>query len=303
MKQSDTVPETELTNRSSENLDQLSTLQFVTLMNQEDFLAVTAVKHALPTIASAIDAIAERVQQGGRLIYLGAGTSGRLGVLDASEIPPTFDASPGQVIGIIAGGETALRSSVEGAEDNPLLAQTDLQNLCLTQLDSVIGISASGAAAYVLAGIQYAKIINALSIVLVCNPDAPLIANADIAIIAATGAEIISGSTRLKAGTATKMILNMISTAVMVKLGKTYGNLMVDLQALNSKLRTRAVRLVMTICTVDAETAQDALEACSWRVKTTCVHLLKHLSLQDSLNLLEKHNGFLRKALDDEGAL
>ncbi len=303
MKQSDTIPETELANRSSEHLDQLSTLQFVTLMNQEDFTAVTAVKYALPAIVSAIDAIAERMMHGGRLIYLGAGTSGRLGVLDASEIPPTFDAGPGQVIGIIAGGETALRSAVEGAEDNRLLAQADLEHLCLTQLDSVIGISASGGAAYVLAGVQYAKIKNALAIALVCNPDAPLIASADIAIIAATGPEIISGSTRLKAGTATKMILNMISTGVMIKLGKTYGNLMVDLQALNSKLRTRAVRLVMTICTVDPETAQDALEICSYRVKTTCVHLLKHLSPQDSLNLLEKHNGFLRKALDDEDAL
>lgn len=303
MTPSENVPKTEMTNRSSDNLDQLSTVQFVSLMNEEDFKAITAVKNVLPDIASAIDTIAERMTHSGRLIYIGAGTSGRLGVLDASEIPPTFSADPGQVIGIIAGGESALRSSVEGAEDNPLMAQADLEHLLLTPQDSVLGISASGGAAYVIAGLQYAKSKNALTIALVCNPDAPLIGNADSAIVAVTGPEIISGSTRLKAGTATKMILNMISTGVMVKLGKTYGNLMVDLQALNSKLRKRAVRLVITICKTDPQTAQQALEACSWRVKTACVHLLKHLSPQESLNLLEKHNGFLHEALDDEDIL
>ena len=301
MNHNKTVSETELINSDSKNLDQLSTLEFVTLMNQEDLNAVAAVKHALPAVTAAIDGIAERMQQGGRLIYLGAGTSGRLGVLDASEIPPTFNADPGQVIGIIAGGETALRSAVEGAEDDPHLAQADLEHLCLTRQDSVIGISASGGATYVAAGLQYAKTKNALTIALVCNPNAPLIASADLAIIAATGPEILSGSTRLKAGTATKMILNMISTGVMVKLGKTYGNLMVDLQTLNSKLRTRAVRLVMTICAVGPETAHEALEACSWRVKTACVHLIKHLSPGDAMNLLEKHYGYLREALNDEG--
>jgi len=303
MNHNKTVSETELINSDSKNLDQLSTLEFVTLMNQEDLNAVAAVKHALPAVTAAIDGIAERMQQGGRLIYLGAGTSGRLGVLDASEIPPTFNADPGQVIGIIAGGETALRSAVEGAEDDPLLAQADLERLGLTRQDSLIVISASGGATYVAAGLQYAKTKNALTIALVCNPNAPLIASADLAITAATGPEILSGSTRLKAGTATKMILNMISTGIMVKLGKTFGNLMVDLQALNSKLRTRAVRLVMTICAVDPETAHEALEACSWRVKTACVHLIKHLSPGDALNLLEKHHGFLRETLDDEGAL
>lgn len=303
MNHNETVPETELINSDSKNLDQLSTLEFVTLMNQEDLKAVGAVQAVLPAVTAVIDGIAERMREGGRLIYLGAGTSGRLGVLDASEIPPTFNADHGQVIGIIAGGDTALRNAVEGAEDDAGQAHNDLARLALTQQDSVIGISASGTAAYILAGLQYARKRGSLTVALVCSPRAPLISAADLSIAAATGPEIVSGSTRLKAGTATKMILNMISTGVMVKLGKTCGNLMVDLQALNSKLRTRAVRLVMTICAVDPETAHEALEACSWRVKTACVHLIKHLSPGDAMNLLEKHHGFLREALDDEGTL
>jgi len=301
MNHNDAIPETELINTDNRDLDQLSTLDFVTVMNREDIKAVQAVQAELPAVATVIDAIASRMQQGGRLIYLGAGTSGRLGVLDASEIPPTFSADPGQVIGMIAGGDTALRNAVEGAEDDASLAHNDLAGLALGQQDSVIGISASGTAAYVLAGFQYASSQGALTVALVCNPYAPLITIADLSIVAATGAEVLSGSTRLKAGTATKLILNMISTGVMVKLGKTYGNLMVDLQASNHKLRNRAVRLVMTICNVESKTAHEALIACSWRVKTACVYLVRHCSPQEAEQFLAHSGGYLRRALEDSG--
>src|SRR5438105_11943978 len=232
--------QTEARNPASTNLDELTPLQLVQLMNREDSQVITAVATQAEVIAQAIAIIAERLRVGGRLIYVGAGTSGRLGVLDATECPPTFNSPPGQVVGIIAGGPTALTRAVEGAEDRPELAERDLAALQLSGQDVLVGIATSGRTPYVLGALHYAKRQGTPTIGLSCNPQSDLSGVADLAITPVVGPEVLSGSTRLKAGTATKLVLNMISTGAMVQLGKIYGNLMVDLRATNSKLR-RAV--------------------------------------------------------------
>lgn len=255
----------------SRALDTLSPLDFVALMNQFDREAADAVSAALPDIARAIEGIALRLRAGGRLFYIGAGTSGRLGVLDASECPPTFGVSTELVHGIIAGGDLALRFAVEGAEDDADGAVADLKGAGFTASDALVAISASGYAPYCVGGLRHARALGALAVSLACNKSAPMSKEADIAIEAPTGAEILTGSTRLKAGTATKMILNMLTTGTMAQLGKMYGNLMVDVRATNAKLRDRVVRIVSAATGLDRTAAEALLAGCAHEPKTAIV--------------------------------
>ena len=289
---------TENSNPASKDLDQLSTLEMVQVFNNEDAKVAEAVKQVLSEIAGAIDQIASRMQKGGRLIYFGAGTSGRLGVLDASECPPTFGVPPELVIGLIAGGDIALRHSVETAEDLPEVGQRDLEAIYLSPKDCVVGITASGRTPYVLGGLDYARATGALAVGVACNRPAAISQHADLSILAAVGSEVLSGSTRLKSGTAQKMILNMLSTGVMVRLGKTFGNLMVDLRPTNAKLRLRAARLVSQAAGCSPETAQSLLEACQWEVKTAIVAYHLGCAADEARAKLGLAGGFVRKVLE-----
>ena len=262
---------TESQNPQTTNIDQLSTLEMVQRINDEDAKVALAVREALPQIAQAIDGIAERMQRGGRLIYIGAGTSGRLGVLDASECVPTFSTDPAQVVGLIAGGETALTHSIEGAEDDPAAGRADLLALNLTADDSVVGIAASGRTPYVLGAIAAATEVGALTVGVACNVPSALLDAVQIPIGVLVGAEVITGSTRMKSGTAQKLVLNMLSTGTMVKLGKVYGNLMVDVRPTNSKLVDRASRIISQITALDHDAASRLLEASGGEVKTAIV--------------------------------
>jgi anhydro-N-acetylmuramic acid kinase len=288
---------TESFNPRTADLDLLDPLEIAEIMNNEDALVAHAVSLATPSIGQAVREIAARMQKGGRLIYLGAGTSGRLGVLDASECPPTFGVDPGQVIGIIAGGERALRSAVEDVEDQAGLGEADLRKIQLQPGDSVVGITVSGSTPYVLGGLRYAREVGALTVALACNDPAAVAREASIAILVPVGPEVISGSSRLKGGTAQKMVLNMLSTGVMICLGKTYGNLMVDLKAGNAKLRGRALRLVQHLASLDEHTARDLLERCGWEVKTAVVCQAFLCSPEQSRQILAAHQGKLRLAL------
>jgi N-acetylmuramic acid 6-phosphate etherase len=289
---------TETPNPASKDLDQLSTLELVQVINNEDARIAAAVQQTLPEIATAIDQIADRLQKGGRLIYFGAGTSGRLGVLDASECPPTFSVPPELVVGLIAGGDTALRHAIEAAEDKPEMGQRDLQAVNLSARDCVVGLSASGRTPYVLGGLDYARATGTLAIGVACNRPAAISQHADICILAPVGAEVLSGSTRLKSGTAQKMILNMLSTGVMVRLGKTFGNLMVDLRPTNAKLRVRAIRLLGQAAGCTEETSQSLLEACRWEVKTAIVAHYLGCNADEAREKLASAGGFVRKVLE-----
>ncbi|MEN9202588.1 MAG: N-acetylmuramic acid 6-phosphate etherase [Thermostichus sp. DG_1_6_bins_120] len=289
---------TESLNPATADLDTLSTLELVLRINAEDRRVPEAVAGQAQSIAAAIDAIAERMDRGGRLIYIGAGTSGRLGVLDAAECPPTFSTRPGEVIGLIAGGEKALTQAVEGAEDDGEAGALALQDLDLQSRDSVVGIAASGRTPFVLGGIQAARQVGALTIGLACNHPSPLTEQVDIAIAPLVGPEVILGSTRMKAGTAQKLVLNTISTGVMVRLGKTYGNLMVDLQASNAKLRQRAERMVALACDLDPATAAQLLQDCDGEVKTAILVALLGYSAQEARQHLQQANGRIRQVLD-----
>lgn len=258
---------TEQRNPATAKIDQLDTLSVLKLINDEDKKAAMAVEMVLPEIAQAVDLITTKITDGGRLFYIGAGTSGRLGVLDASECPPTFGVSPHMVQGIIAGGVRALVNSLEGAEDNRARAISDLNERNFASTDVLVGIAASGRTPYVLSGLEYAKRLGASTIAISCVVDSEAAALADIALTPITGAEVITGSTRMKAGTATKMILNMLTTATMIKLGKVYGNLMVDVHATNDKLRDRARRIIMTATGCDSEKALKALDAAEGHAK------------------------------------
>lgn len=273
MKNADTfhTVDTERVDARSHSLDTLSPQDFVKLMNAFDREAADAVSAAMPSIARAIEGIAERLRAGGRLLYIGAGTSGRLGVLDASECPPTFGVDPQLVQGIIAGGDEALRYAIEGAEDDPEAAGEDLAACGLAASDALVAISASGYAPYCVGGLRYGKSVGALTVSVSCNHGAKMSGEADIAIEASTGPEILSGSTRLKAGTATKMVLNMLSTGVMVQLGKVYQNLMVDVRATNAKLKDRVIRIVMTATGLDRKRARALLLRCDDEPKTAIV--------------------------------
>lgn len=289
--------QTESRNPASSNLDELSTLQFVRLMCTEDAKVPAAVATQARAIARAIDVIADRLKAGGRLVYAGAGTSGRLGVLDATECPPTFNAPPGQVIGVIAGGPSALTRAVEGAEDHAEFAARDLIDINLSSADVLVGIATSGRTPYVLAAMLCGQERGAFTIGLSCNADSELIPHADIAITPVVGPEVLSGSTRLKAGTATKLVLNMLTTGAMVRLGKTYGNLMVDLRATNEKLRVRTNRIVREATGLDRTAADALLESCNRELKTALVTQLAHVKPEVARERLKTANGRVRTAI------
>jgi N-acetylmuramic acid 6-phosphate etherase len=289
---------TEARNPASEDLDGLTAVEIVQLINSEDARVAAAVAEQADAIALAIDIIADRLARGGRLIYIGAGTSGRLGVLDAVECPPTFNTDPSQVVGLIAGGYTALTTAVEGAEDRPELAIEDLKKVGLTAGDVVVGIATSGRTPYVLGSLEYAKGIGAYTIGLSCNRDAQIATRCDLSITPVVGPEVVSGSTRMKAGTATKMVLNMLSTGSMIRLGKTYGNLMVDLRASNSKLADRARRIVRAVTNLSDNESERLLRDCGGEVKTAIVSHYTGFTSVEARELLANSHGHLRKALE-----
>lgn len=266
---------TERANPATANIDRCSTLEMVRLINDEDKKVAAAVEKVLPELARAVDLIAQKIQSGGRLFYIGAGTSGRLGVLDASECPPTFGVDADLVQGIIAGGNFALTNAVEGAEDNPAAAATDLDAKNFSAGDVLVGIAASGRTPYVLGAIAHAKKIGAATIGVSCVENSALAQIVDIAVTPVTGPEVITGSTRLKAGTATKLVLNTLTTGAMIRLGKVYGNLMVDVRATNDKLRDRARRIVIAATGCTESQAADALEICHGHAKAAIDFLKK----------------------------
>lgn len=288
---------TETVNPRTTDIDLLPTLELVERINQEDQQVALAVRPALPVIARAIDAIADRLRAGGRLIYLGAGTSGRLAMLDAAECPPTFSTPPDQVIARIAGGPAALLAGVEGAEDDREAGAREVASLNVTAQDAVVGIAASGRTPYVIGGLWEARKRGALTISLSCNHPAALEEPAGIRIHVLTGAEVIAGSTRMKAGTAQKMVLNMLSTGVMIRLNKTYGNRMVDVQATNHKLRERARRMLAEICALSEDDAAVLLERCHGQVKPAVVCALAQISPEEARRLLDQYEGSVRRAL------
>ena len=288
---------TEARNPRTTELDALSTLALVTAMNDEDRTVADAVQRELPRIAAAVDAIAARMHKGGRLFYVGAGTSGRLGVLDAVECPPTFSATTEQVQGLIAGGAGAFLQAVEGAEDSTTLGPADLQARGLGSKDVVVGIAASGRTPYVLGALAYAKSVGARTVAVVCNAGSPVAAAAELPIEVVTGPEVLTGSTRLKAGTATKLVLNMLSTGAFVRLNKVYGNLMVDVQTTNAKLVARAVRIVAEAVACNATLAQQLLDQCDGEVKAAIVVGRKRVAPAIARTLLLTHDGSVRDAL------
>jgi N-acetylmuramic acid 6-phosphate etherase len=290
--------QTEARNPASTKLDELTALQIVRLMNAEDARVIPAVGAQAESIARAVEVIAERLRAGGRLIYVGAGTSGRLGVLDASECPPTFNSPPEQVVGVIAGGPSALTRSIEGAEDHPEQGERDLQALGVSGRDVVVGIATSGRTPYVLGAVAFARKLGAFTIGIACNDDAELNAVVELAIVPVVGPEVVSGSTRLKAGTATKLVLNMLSTGAMVLLGKTYGNLMVDLRASNSKLRARINRIVRLLTGLSVEAADQLLQPCGGELKTALVAQLRGVPPEEARTRLASAGGQVKKALD-----
>ena len=278
-------------------IDFLSTSELLKLINENDQGVSVAVAKVLPQIEQTILEITKRMSQGGRLIYVGAGTSGRLGVLDASECIPTFSIPEGMVIGLIAGGDAALRKGIEGAEDVKETSVQELKNLKLSNLDTVVGIAASGRTPYAIGAMEYAQSIGALSIALTCNPNSEMSKYADVAIEVDTGPEVLAGSTRMKAGTAQKLVLNMISTVTMINLGKTFGNLMVDLQVSNIKLRDRAIRIIQAATQADARAAEEALVAANNEVKVAIVMLLLQVSPQAARQSLTAANSRIREAV------
>lgn len=299
LKLTENLSTTEQLNEKSKNLHLLSASEIVTLMNSEDQQVPKAISKCLPEIAKAAQAIAESFKKGGRLVYLGAGSSGRLGVLDASECLPTFSADPNQVVGLIAGGDKALRTPIEGAEDNPLLGAEDLKNINLNKEDVVCGISASGSAAYVTGALKYAKDLGCCTIMLTCNPncekDIRKNVDVDIFIIPAVGPEILTGSTRLKAGSATKMVLNMLTTTAFVLSGKVYKNLMIDVKPFNKKLVARQKRILITLFNdLDESTAQDLLQKSGNNVKTAILMHTYNIGYDKADELLKQNNGNLK---------
>jgi N-acetylmuramic acid 6-phosphate etherase len=288
---------TEGRNPETMDIDKLETPDMLKKINEEDKKVPFAVEKVIPDIAKAIDGIVERMKRGGRLIYIGAGTSGRLGILDASECPPTYGTDPNLVVGLIAGGDKAIRNAVEGAEDNKEAGKEDLANINLTCNDSVVGIAASGRTPYVIGGLEYAKSVGAFTIGLSCNPDAGLSDIADVMITPVVGPEVIMGSTRMKAGTAQKLVLNMISTCTMIKIGKVYSNLMVDVQANNEKLIERAKRIVKLATGEDDTIIEKVLQKTHYNVKLTILMLVTGLDEERAKRLLDESNGYIAKAI------
>ena len=290
--------DSERVNAASERLDAMSPLEIATLMNAEDEKVALAVQAVLPQIAKAIEAAAGALQAGGRIIYIGAGTSGRLGVLDAAEVPPTFSASPDLVIGLMAGGKDAMFRAQEGIEDNLAQGAADLVAAKLTENDFVVGLAASGRTPYVLGAVQKAREIGAITASISCNENSALAQACDIEITPLVGPEILSGSTRLKSGTAQKQVLNMISTGAMVRIGKCYGNRMVDLNASNEKLKARAVNLVSDLASCDKTSALKALQEANWNIKAAILAQKTGLSSELAVKGIAEANGHLRHALD-----
>ena len=289
---------TEQQNPQSSQIDSMSINDILKTINREDQNIAIAVQATLPDIGKTVELTVNSIQKGGRVFYVGAGTSGRLGVLDASEIPPTFSAPKGLFIGVIAGGENALRNSVEGAEDRPEEAIIDLEQYELNENDTLVGISCSGAANYVVSALDHAKENGAKTVYLVTNPNPFKITEVDVIINAVTGPEVVTGSTRMKAGTATKLILNMISTATMIKLGKVYGNLMVDLMAVNDKLVDRGTRIIEQLTDLDYDGAQLKLFEAEKSVKTAIVMEKLNCTLNEAREKLDNAGGFLRNLID-----
>lgn len=284
-------------NPATMELDKLSTLEMLTCINDEDCKVPEAIRLVLPAIAQAVELAAGALKQGGRLIYLGAGTSGRLGVLDASECPPTFGVPHGMVIGLIAGGPGALLKAVEGAEDDMALGARDLQDLNLTATDMVVGLAASGRTPYVIGALRYARQLGCPTAAISCNPDSPIAQEAQVAISPLVGPEALTGSTRMKSGTAQKLVLNMLSTGAMVKLGKVYQNLMVDVKATNVKLVDRACRIVVEATGASRAEAENALSQTEFEVKPAILMILKGVSAEQARQDLQQHHGYLRAAL------
>lgn len=288
---------TEYRNENTKNIDLLPTIDIVRKMNEEDKIVARAVEYEAENIAKSIDIIAKQFLAGGHLIYFGAGTSGRLGILDASECPPTFSVDSDMVQGVIAGGDKAMTTAVEGAEDNYEAGYEDAD--ILTDKDVAVVISASGNPKYLLGVLAKAEQIGCKTIGITCNSEGKIADEVGTLICVEVGPEVIAGSSRLKAGTAQKMILNMLSTGSMIKIGKTYENFMIDLKATNEKLKDRAIRIVSQIADVNISMAFETLQKCSWEIKTAIVSIKKNLSIEDSRVELKKHRGVLRLALKD----
>lgn len=288
---------TEQRNPNSMHVDSLSALEIVQLMNEEDKQVPLAIEKCLPQIAQAVERIVAAFQQGGRLVYIGAGTSGRLGVLDASECPPTFGVSPEMVKGIIAGGERALRHPIEGAEDSKTQAVVDLQTIQFSSKDVLVGIAASGRTPYVIGALEYAKSLGSVTVSIASNPNSAMANIVDIAIDTVVGPEVLTGSSRLKSGTAQKLVLNMLTTASMILMGKCYQNLMVDVQASNEKLKARAIRIVMQATDCDKALAEETLKQADQNAKLAIMMILSGLDRSQAEALLEKHQGKLQLAL------
>ncbi|MEZ7852465.1 MAG: N-acetylmuramic acid 6-phosphate etherase [SAR324 cluster bacterium] len=296
-----TIMLTEQPNSDTHHLHQMTSIEIVETMNAEDATIAKSVREALPEIASAVELISERLEKGGRLFYVGAGTSGRLGVLDASECPPTFGTIPEKVQGIIAGGETAITDAVEGAEDDRSAGVTSMLKNKIDHRDVVVAIAASGTTPFVLAAVEFAREQGAVTVGLSCNSPSPLLENVDVSIGIPVGPEVLAGSTRLKAGTAQKMVLNMLSTATMVRLGKVYQNRMVDVQTTNKKLIRRAMEMVSELGEVSPGIAAELLQKAGNHVKTAVVMAKLGISPESARKLLEAVNGHLGKVLGETG--
>lgn len=294
---------TEQRNPNTWQIDNVSTLEMVKLINAEDQKVALAVAEVLPEIATAIDRIAEQFQQGGRLIYIGAGTSGRLGILDASECPPTYGADPNLVIGLIAGGDIAIRKAVEGAEDSREQCVADLKMINFNSKDVLVGLAASGRTPYVMGGLTYAKQLGAYTIAIACTKPSEIGSIAEIAIEPLPGPEVITGSTRMKAGTAQKLILNMLTTGAMIKIGKVYSNLMVDVRASNQKLIERAKRIVCDATTIDRDQAEELLKQTNYDVKLAILIAKTGLDNAQAFQILQEAEGYLQKAIDQSQEL
>ncbi|WP_305812707.1 N-acetylmuramic acid 6-phosphate etherase [Photobacterium leiognathi] len=291
---------TESRNVASENIDMLSTIDMLKVINQEDQKVALAVEAIIPEIAKVVDLIAEAFQSGGRLIYTGAGTSGRLGILDASECPPTYGSDPDLVIGLIAGGHKAILKAVENAEDNVELGATDLQQIGFNHKDVLVGIAASGRTPYVIGSMNYAKSVGAKVAALSCNANSPMAEIADINITPIVGAEVVTGSSRMKAGTAQKLVLNMLTTGAMIRTGKVFGNLMVDVEATNAKLIQRQKNIVVEATGCSESQAAEALTQCNNHCKTAILMILLNINADLAAAKLSKHHGFIRHALLDQ---
>lgn len=289
---------TESRNSSSLNIDKVSTLDMVKIINNEDKKVALAVEKELVKIAEAIDGIVSGMQKGGRLIYIGAGTSGRLGILDASECPPTYGVSEELVQGIIAGGTEAIFRAKEGAEDSKELAIEDLKSKNITENDTIVGLAASGRTPYVIGGLEYANKIGALTVSITCNANSEVAKVSKVSIAPVVGAEVVTGSTRMKAGTAQKLVLNMLSTGTMIKLGKVYGNLMVDVRATNKKLVERAKKIVCEATGVDREVAEKVLKETNYDVKLSILMILTGLDINEAKEKLSQNKGYIDKAME-----